>query len=98
MVEYIKKGIFLNARVMCPLIGRINHHERADESTVQREYNGVPGRKETNGPEDTIVPSILTDLIFKRSNGRRAVSSDPPLNQRSSRVQAMSFEILKYHH
>jgi hypothetical protein len=48
---------------------------------------------QTHGPEHTIVSSILTDLIFKRSQGRRVVSSDPPLNQRSCRVRA-SFEIL----
>jgi hypothetical protein len=34
--------------------------------------------RQTNGSEHMIVFSILTDLIFKRSNGRRAVSPDPP--------------------
>ncbi len=44
--------------------------------------------------EHTIVSIILTDLIFKRSNRRRAVLLEPPLTQQSSRVQATSFEIL----
>jgi hypothetical protein len=52
---------------------------------------------QTNGPEHTIVSSILTDLIFKRKIGRRAVSSDPPLTQRSSQVRATSFKILNWH-
>jgi hypothetical protein len=31
----------------CSLIGRVNYHERSDESNVQGEYNdGVPGRRE----------------------------------------------------
>jgi hypothetical protein len=37
----------------------------------QREFNSVPGWS-----EHTIVSSILTDLIFKRNNGRRTVSSE----------------------
>jgi hypothetical protein len=53
---------------------------------------------QTNGSKHTIVSSILTGLIFKlrleRSNERRAVSSDPPLNQRSSRVRATSLKNL----
>ncbi len=32
---------------------------------------------QTNGSEHTIVSSILTDLIFKRRNGRRAFSDLP---------------------
>ncbi len=48
---------------------------------------------QTNGCKHTIV----TDVIFKRNKGRRAVSSDPPLNQRSSRVRATSFKILNWH-
>jgi hypothetical protein len=30
----------------CSLIGRVNDQERADESNVQGECNGVPGRRE----------------------------------------------------
>jgi hypothetical protein len=47
---------------------------------------------QTNGPEHNIVSSSLTDLIFKRSKGRRAVSSDPPLNQRNSRLFNKDFD------
>ena len=63
------------------LLSRVNDHERADESNVQGEYNGVPGRREqpTNGSEHTIVSSIRTDLIFKRSNGRRAYIVGPTI-------------------
>jgi hypothetical protein len=52
---------------------------------------------QSNGPKHAIVSSIRTDLIFNRSNGRRAVSSDPPLNKLSSRAQATSFKIQKGH-
>jgi hypothetical protein len=41
---------------------------------------------QTNGPEHTIVSSngtsILTDLTFKKSNGKRAVSSDHALKNK----------------
>jgi hypothetical protein len=76
--------------------GQMNPTSRVGVTASQAGENS-----QTNGSEPTIVSSILTDLIFKRSNGGRAVSSDPPLNQRSSRVRATSFEILnwhKYHH
>jgi hypothetical protein len=43
----------------------------------------------TNGPEHTIVSSILTDLIFKKGNGRRMISSDPPGHRTS---EAAEFE------
>ncbi len=51
----------------------------ADESNVQGEYNGVPAsqageKSQTNGSEHTIESRIQTDLIIKRSNGRRAVT------------------------
>jgi hypothetical protein len=51
---------------------------------------------QTKGTELTIVSSILTDLrlIFKRNNGRKAASSDRPMNQQKSRVQATSFKIM----
>jgi hypothetical protein len=39
---------------------------------------------QTNGPEHTIISSILIDLIFKTSNGRRAVSTIEPAKQPSS--------------
>ncbi len=59
------------------LISGVSDHERTDESKVQGEYNGVPASQagensETNGSEHAIVSSMLTDLIVKRSSGRRA--------------------------
>jgi hypothetical protein len=44
---------------------------------------------QTSGPELTIVSGILTDLIFKRNNGRRAVSSEPTIETR----EAAEFEL-----
>ncbi len=69
--------------------GQMNPTSRVSVTASQARENS-----QTNVSEHTIVSSILTDLIFKRSNGRRAVSSEPQLNQRSSRVRATSFEIL----
>jgi hypothetical protein len=69
-----------------------NNYERADKSNVRGEYKRASSQ--TNGSEHTIASSILTDLIFKRSNGRKAVSSNSPVNQRSSRVRATSFKNL----
>jgi hypothetical protein len=68
--------------------GQINPTSRVSITACQAGENS-----QTNGLEHTIVSSILTDLVFKRSNGRRAVSSDPPLNQRSSRVRATGFKL-----
>jgi hypothetical protein len=60
----------------------VNENERADDANVQGESQaGERENSETNGHEHTIVSSILTDLIIKRNNGRRAVLSGPPLNQ-----------------
>ncbi len=72
--------------------GQMNPTSRLSVTASQAGKNS-----QTNGPEHTIVSSILTDLIFQRSNGRRVVLSEPPLNQRSSRVRATSFENLNWH-
>ena len=69
--------------------GQMNPTSRVSVTASQAGENS-----QTNGREHTIVSIILTDLIFKRSNRRRVVLSEPPLNQRSSRVRATSFEIL----
>ncbi len=42
---------------------------------------------ETNGHEHTIISSILRDLVFKRSNGRREVSSDPLLTSEAAELK-----------
>ncbi len=76
--------------------GQMNPTSRVSITASQAGENS-----QTNGSVHTIISSILTDPIFKRSNWRRAESSNPPLNQRSSRVRATSFKILnwhKYHH
>jgi hypothetical protein len=70
--------------------GQMNPTSRVSITASQAGENS-----QTNGPEHTIVSRILTDLNFKRSNGRRAVSSDPPLNQRSSRVRATNFKTVQ---
>jgi hypothetical protein len=74
--------------------GQMNPTSRVSKTASKTgEISQTNGSKHTG----TIVPSILTDLIFKRSNGRRAVSSEPPLSQRIRRVRATSFEILNSH-
>ena len=55
------------------------------------------GDSQGNVPEHTIVPSILTDLIFRRNHRRRTALSGPPLNLRSSRTRAMRFKIQNRH-
>jgi hypothetical protein len=78
-----------------PTKGQMNPRSRVSITASKAGENS-----QTNGSEHTIVSSILTDPMFKRSNERRAVSSDP-LNQQSRRVRATSLKILnwhKYHH
>jgi hypothetical protein len=47
----------------CSLIGRVNDHERADESNVQGEFNGGPGRtqREQGGP--SIMINVITGMF-----------------------------------
>ncbi len=72
--------------------GQMHPKSRVSITSSQAKENS-----QTNGPEHTIVSRILTDLIFKGSNGRRAVSLGPPLNQQSSRVRSTSFNFLNLH-
>jgi hypothetical protein len=55
--------------------GKINPTSRVSLTASQAGENS-----QTNGPEHTILSSILTDLIIKRNNGRRAVSTEPTVD------------------
>jgi hypothetical protein len=44
------------------------------------------------GSGHTIVSSILTDLIFKRSNGRSAVSSEPTIDPAKQPTSSSAFQ------
>ncbi len=80
-------------------ISRVNDHQRADVNKVQGEYIGVPGRREQANQWPRTYDRIQhsKDLIFKRSNGKQSVSSETPLNQRSSRVRVTRLKSLNWH-
>jgi hypothetical protein len=57
----------------CSLIGRVNDHERADESNVQGEFNGGPGRtqREQWGPSWQVMTINVITGMFDSDQGVR---------------------------